>query len=237
MTNSFKIYDTYCTCCKKRFEDFITFEPNLHLNDPEGYNRYAHDVFCPYCASAPRHRIMCLIFEEHPFDFSSTLLFAPNSGLKLWLGNNNINYKTADLLDSKADLQIDIQETELPSDSFTFISCDHMLEHIPSVEMALAELYRITAPGGVTVITVPIKPDTDESFEDATIVTAQQRRKEYGRANHIRRFGYDVYKEFETVGFDVTTYYGYNFPPSIVPKVGPSEYDSNRVYVCKKPAT
>ena len=41
------------------------------------------------------------------------------------------------------------------SDSFDFILCNHVLEHVPNDYKALKELYRILKHSGIAIITVP----------------------------------------------------------------------------------
>ena len=41
------------------------------------------------------------------------------------------------------------------SDSFDFILCNHVLEHVPNDYKALKELYRILKHSGLAIITVP----------------------------------------------------------------------------------
>jgi len=52
------------------------------------------------------------------------------------------------LHDRNADIRIDIQKTNLESNSFSFVSCDHVLEHVINRKMALKELHRIIQPDG-----------------------------------------------------------------------------------------
>jgi SAM-dependent methyltransferase len=50
---------------------------------------------------------------------------------------------------------VDGQALPFPDGSFDFISCNHVLEHVFRTEMFLREIRRITAPGGLAVISVP----------------------------------------------------------------------------------
>ena len=49
----------------------------------------------------------------------------------------------------------DLQQLSLRSDTFDIVSTNEVLEHVPSIDRALAEIYRILKPGGWHVGTLP----------------------------------------------------------------------------------
>jgi SAM-dependent methyltransferase len=49
----------------------------------------------------------------------------------------------------------DLTGYPVADDTFDVVFCNHVLEHVPEVDRALAELRRTTAPGGVAIIGVP----------------------------------------------------------------------------------
>lgn len=49
----------------------------------------------------------------------------------------------------------DLQRLSFPSASFDMIVTNEVLEHVPDIDRALAEMYRVLKPGGVHVGTVP----------------------------------------------------------------------------------
>src|SRR5581483_75430 len=46
----------------------------------------------------------------------------------------------------------------IPSDYFDIVICEQVLEHLPEVDSALATLCRVTKPGGLMILGVPIFP-------------------------------------------------------------------------------
>ncbi len=54
---------------------------------------------------------------------------------------------------------IDLTQTGLPNGSFDCIISVSVLEHIPAIEKALAEMYRVLAPGGRLLITTDCSPN------------------------------------------------------------------------------
>jgi SAM-dependent methyltransferase len=189
---------------------------------------------CPLCHSLPRHRIACEILNQNNFFISNALLIAPNYGLKIWFEMNKIIYKSADLYDKTTDMRIDIQKTNFSENTFDFISCDHVLEHVTSWKMALKELYRITKKGGYVEITVPILTKYDATFEDSTVITAIDRFEMYGQIDHLRIFGNDFEERLSDIGFNVCVYNGDDFDANIVPISAPAISDINKIFICKK---
>ncbi len=50
-------------------------------------------------------------------------------------------------------VQADVRETGLPAASFDYTWCQFVFEYLPNPELALAELIRVTRPGGRVVVT------------------------------------------------------------------------------------
>ena len=61
------------------------------------------------------------------------LHFAQEGGLRSWMSRNGISATTADL-HSPADLQLDIEDTQLPDESYDVVICNHVLEHVLIIE-------------------------------------------------------------------------------------------------------
>ena len=55
--------------------------------------------------------------------------------------------------------QLDLTRTGLPDGSFDCIISLSVIEHIPAIEQALAEMYRVLAPGGRLLITTDCSPE------------------------------------------------------------------------------
>lgn len=96
----------------------------------------------------------------------------------------------------RADLEIDLQDIALPAGSLDVILTPHVLEHVPDTDRALAQLYRVLAPGGAMYLQVPIcygrtaAPATPEFHADNTPV--------------FWNFGWDLTDRLRSAGFDAT---------------------------------
>jgi predicted SAM-dependent methyltransferase len=118
---------------------------------------------CPRCGSFERHRLQAKALETilasfHP-ESHSALHFAPEQGLTAALRPRFRVYKTADLTDSRVDYQCDLRALPFDDASFDFIFASHVLEHIAEDRLAIAQIYRILAPGGIALLPVPIVCD------------------------------------------------------------------------------
>jgi hypothetical protein len=74
-----------------------------------------------------------------------------------------------------------------------------VLEHIPDDYKALAELFRILAPGGLLVVQVPIKGDT--TLEDPSVTTDEERLEKFLQEDHVRLYGRDLKQRIREAGF------------------------------------
>jgi len=66
-------------------------------------------------------------------------------------------YRSLDITRTHPDLDVvgDVQAMPLPDASFETVLCAEVLEHVPDPRKALAEIFRVLAPGGKLIITVP----------------------------------------------------------------------------------
>lgn len=110
-------------------------------------------------------------------------------------------YLTADLLDARVDVRMDLTDIQYPDGTFDVIYCSHVLEHIPDDRKAMRELYRVMAPGGWGMINVPITaPVTDE---DPSVTDPAERLRRFGQEDHVRSYGPDYYDRQREAGFQV----------------------------------
>lgn len=59
---------------------------------------------------------------------------------------------------------MDLQALEFPDATFDIVTTNEVLEHVPSLDGALAEIYRVLKPGSYHVGTVPFLYDREESI-------------------------------------------------------------------------
>lgn len=115
----------------------------------------------------------------------------------------NLDYTTTDLNSPIADVKADICALPFEDNSYDFLICNHVLEHIPDDAQAMRELYRVLAPGGTAIMQVPYDRNREETFEDDSITDPKERARIFGQYDHVRIYGMDFFKKLEGAGFNV----------------------------------
>lgn len=193
----------YCPISGKNYKGFIQI--GSHLISPE-------------TGAMERHRILWLYIKNQTTFFSNStvvLHFAPEYCLYREIINvKNWTYIPADIGSGyPPDTQkLDITQIALEDESVNLIICNHVLEHISNDKIAMAELYRVLAPNGLCLITVPIREDLDETYENQTILSPKERAIHFGQWDHVRWYSLDILDRLTDVGFRVSAEkYGLSF--------------------------
>jgi SAM-dependent methyltransferase len=184
-----------CPLCGNAFDRF-----------KEDWNRPA--ALCWRCGAQERHRAQWLLFERRPEllrDAGSLLHFSPEWCLRRRLSAlPGLRYVTTDLDPrQEADLRLDITALELPDGAFDALICSHVLEHVSDDGAAMRELRRVTAPGGFTLVMVPLALDRTSTYEDASITAPADRERAFLQHDHVRLYAPDIADRLRGAGFDV----------------------------------
>jgi SAM-dependent methyltransferase len=164
------------------------------------------DAWCIHCDGLERHRFSWLFLNQRTDLFDgrpkSILHVAPEpcfeSRFKAKLGEG---YITADLLNRRATVKMDITNIQYPDDYFDIIYCSHVLEHVIDDKKAIKEFYRTLKITGWAILLVPIT--MDRTFEDYSIDDSSERMKIFGQEDHVRRYGPDFVDKLKETGFKV----------------------------------
>lgn len=174
---------------------------------PYGYENVRENVLAPGTLSLERHRLFWLYLTQETSFFSAKLKvlhFAPEQAfLKRFKKLQNIKYTTTDLNSPIADVKADICDLPFEDNSFDFIICNHVLEHIPNDTKAMQELYRIMAPNGMGIFQVPYDRQRAATFQDDSITDPKERTKIFGQYDHVRIYGMDYFDKLASIGFEV----------------------------------
>ncbi len=182
----------------KRFRKFL----------PYGYESPRENVLSPSTLSLERHRLLWL-FLKHKTNFFTepfkVLHFAPEQAFyKRFKKMGNLEYTTTDLNSPLADIKADICDLPFKSNEYDVILCNHVLEHIPEDEKAIAELYRVMKPGGWGIFQVPQDINRESTFEDPGITDKEERAKVFRQYDHVRIYGRDYFDRLRQAGFKVS---------------------------------
>lgn len=174
---------------------------------PYGYENQRENVLSPSTLSLERHRLLWLYLQRETGFFRDRLKvlhFAPEQAFySRFRKLKNLDYTTTDLNSPLADVKADICQLPFEDDSYDFILCNHVLEHIPDDTKAMRELYRVLKPGGTAILQIPQDLSRETTFEDNTITSQKERARIFGQYDHVRVYGRDYFDKLREIGFKV----------------------------------
>jgi len=214
-------------------------------------------TICPNCISQVRHRLFWAILnkdnkynKEKILRDKTVLHFSPEIQLKDSIKALTKNYKTADFFAegyyyNKIDYNIDITDMRnIEDNSFDCVIAFDVLEHVSNDKKALEEIKRILKPGGLVILTVPMKDNLKITYEDSSIVDPKEREKIFGQFDHLRIYGEDFFDRVLKEGFEVevvdhtlfdnATLKKYVLFPPVISK-DPLATNYRKIYFGKKP--
>jgi SAM-dependent methyltransferase len=157
---------------------------------------------CPYCGSVARDRYQyrCFTSRTSPRETHRILETSPRLGSDYREAMaHRFDYLCSDfdLSAHKGSIFVDLQNIDLPDESFDAVLTAHVLEHVPDYRKALGEVFRILRPGGRVFLNVPIVAD----------LTSVPTEPEYHQDNTLVhwRFGFDLADDLRAAGFETTT--------------------------------
>jgi hypothetical protein len=196
---------------------------------------FRQDAMCPRCSSWERQRLAYTLLEGSlPKRLGKVLHFAPEACIQNWLKPLSDEYHTADLMDRGAMHQVDIQNMSFADDSFDFVWCSHVLEHVPDDRRAMREIGRVLRPGGMAVIQVPAwGKETDER----PLSSDQERLMKYFQEDHLRRYGKDFGQRLQESGLRISVRSIEDVEMHLVRKYGLDDPGGPDVFVATKAET
>lgn len=197
--------DKLCPVCGERVRLYL---PVLRSN---GSNVFARDIMCPVCSSYNRHRAYALFLNMmgnilDGKDKIKVLHFAPEKCFyQKFSKMQNVDYYPVDIDSNRKEIRDVVDITNIPyvDDSFDFIMCTHVLEHVQDDKKGMSEMYRVLKQGGHALINVPIDESREHTFENPEYNTPELKEKYYGHADHVRSYGRDYSDLLRNVGFIV----------------------------------
>ncbi len=174
---------------------------------PYGYNNLRKNALSPSTFSLERHRLLWLYLKNETGVFSKKiklLHFAPEQAFyKRFKKLSNIQYDTIDINSPLAMIRADICDLPIKDNTYDFILCNHVLEHILDDNKAISELYRVLKKDGVGIFQVPIDMKKEFTFQDDSITDKKERNKIFGQYDHVRVYGKDYFTKLKNAGFKV----------------------------------
>lgn len=185
---------------------------------------------CPRCGSRERDRFAYEELRDRIPPGRRTLHCSPEDAVAPWIKSLSSEYLSIDIQPGRAMVAMDLTCLRLPDDSFDFLYCCHVMEHIPDDMAAYREMRRVLAPGGHAVVMVPIRgPLTDE---DLTIIGPEARLARYTQRDHVRFYGLDVTERIRAAGFDVRILDLHDLEDGLVEREGLSYPTTQQIFLC-----
>ncbi|MBI4402735.1 MAG: class I SAM-dependent methyltransferase [Deltaproteobacteria bacterium] len=207
----------YCPCCGWHGRNFLPLVAG-------GYVCFR--LLCPVCRWQPRHRAH-RIFYDRCFKMGERqgrlLYFAPEDRILNYLKTiPNLHVQTSSYCDKSGDYDIDIMNIPFTDNTWDYIICHHVIEHIRDDRKGMCELYRILKPGGTLILSVPIDAQQTEYWGAPNPL----------RNNHYYNYGPDFVNRIP-LEFNIVRY-------SFVDLFSKQEFEEmglleEYLFVCKKP--
>jgi SAM-dependent methyltransferase len=132
------------------------------------------------------------------------LHIAPEYGLFRRLSRTSgLRYVSGDLQPELAGLELDVMDLAFEAESFDFLICNHVLEHVEDDRRALAEINRVLRPGGWAILMCPVDRRRAATLEDPAVLTPRDRHRVFGQGDHARLYGRDYRERLLRAGFAV----------------------------------
>jgi len=223
----FPIKKYYCPVCDTILDHYNPL-PLFYAEESKkhGYKYFGmgemtpHDTYsCPHCGASDRERLYAYYLKNDLTKWGAFVFyhFAPERSLKEFIQGyfHDCHYKTFDLVSDNVDIKADLTNLRMINDNeCDFFICSHVLEHIVDDRSAIAELFRITKPGGKGILMVPISLALQRSIENIpNVETDEDRWRYYGQNDHVRLYAKsDFIKRVKESGFKLAQldiqYYG-----------------------------
>jgi SAM-dependent methyltransferase len=140
-------------------------------------------------------------------------------------------YVTADLLNPRVMVSMDVTNIQYANHSFDVISCSHVFEHVVDDRKAMREFRRVLKPGGWAILNVPIT--VERTFEDPSVIDPAERLRLFGQEDHVRCYGPDYVDRLREAGFTVeVTTVADLVPVETATQMGLTEA-SGEIYTCR----
>ncbi len=225
----------YCNVCQSHIPFFKPWQHRYRqiIKDlSEEYSIIGSDIenfSCPICGTHDRVRHIFALFDKNNIWDSlknkRILHVAPEADIKKALKINSCYYG-CDIDPRKYGediIEVDITNICFKDKYFDFIICNHVLEHVYDLPVALNEIYRVLKEGGRALVQTPYSSTLSITIEDFSITDELERVRKFGQEDHLRLFGQDFFSKLKAAGFelniinskgifsdDEAKYYGFN---------------------------
>lgn len=201
----------YCIQCDSELASFEPYRDGRQSPVMEALAVIGSDVVnfaCPKCWGFDRERHLILYFNAldlwSRIKAGRVLHVAPEPDLGRRIREIADTYVAADLVPTRSGVhQLDLTRVNYPTECFDVVVANHVLEHIPRDDLALSEVMRVLAPGGMAILQTPFTWRLGTSLENPSIVEPDLRDLLFGQEDHVRVYGRDLFARMQLAGLEV----------------------------------
>jgi len=132
----------HCPCCGGSYRRFAAYPTK----------------YCPGCGSYARQRLLCLHLDANPGLVEGDVLqVGPERSIMERFRPRAATWLAVDVDPDHplTDKTLDVRDLTLSDASFDLVLCSHVLDIVEPHDQAVAELYRVTRPGGRLIVQAP----------------------------------------------------------------------------------
>ncbi len=212
----------YCALCGGRARVFTPIKTYPGQKTIDKYQIVAMGVNphyrCPRCNSSDKERLVWKYLTTHTDILTATrplsvLHVAPEKNTQKKVRSRpNIRYVAGDMFKGAAKYTPEhyggatyldvINIPQFGDGTFDLIICNHVLEHVLDDIKGMGEIYRTLKKGGFAILQVPVSRIIENSIEDATAITEEERTEKFGQSDHVRIYAEkDYLSRLASIGF------------------------------------
>lgn len=206
----------YCPYCDRTFKTFFSggiTNDLIEKMDVIGAG-IRKNMVCPGCGSTDRDRILYAYFESVFAENkpNNILHIAPEPCIRKYLRKKVQQSYTCGakfhegLYYSKNMELLDLENLPFKDQSFDWVICNHVLEHVNDETKSLQEVLRVLTIGGKAVLQVPWTPKLEQTYENQSITSPEDRLIHFGQSDHLRLYGKDFPKRLQQAGYHVSLF-------------------------------
>jgi len=212
--NKYKDVGLLCNFCNHQYSQFVPHYPSYENKEAlirhQVIAGYGENIFCPYCLSSARERLVRCMLVQEDIKNKQILHFSPERSIFNYIAQ----FADVTIADLNPELYLNISRKvkrenllalSFSTSSFDFVIANHVLEHIFDDLSAMYEIFRVLKPGGVAILQVPFSNSLINSLETEKIINEKQASALFGQKDHVRIYTLNDYmKKLQSVGFICT---------------------------------